>query len=152
MSKAPNLGDPPLQYSQSYMSRLLRTLTQYFNTLDNPGHVQGSTANFSYYNGNEFIRGLVKTGTLSGSTGAGATSILLVDASMFPTSGTAYILDTSQGSASDKIVYTGKSGNTLTGVSGTTTTHRQGLLIVASARTGEVFADETNGYALHIIP
>lgn len=149
MSKAPNIGAPPAQYSQEYMNRLVHTLTQYFNTIDNPGPIQATAANFSYFDGAAFVLGLVKTDLLDGALSGGETSVVLSDTTYFPTAGTAYILD---GTDSDKITYTAKTATTLTGVTGVANAHLVGIVVVASARRGDVFADPLNENTLKIIP
>jgi hypothetical protein len=131
------------------MNRLIRSLVLYFNQLDNPGLIQGSQANFSYVDDGLIVVGLVKSNTLNGAVLAAAVTIDLVDSANFPISGTAYILD---GAISDKIQYTGKSTNTLTGVTGVVNGHSGGQLVVASARTGDVFIDTLNENTLKIIP
>ena len=149
MAKAPQLPDPPKDYSRDYLVRLLRSLAIYFNQIDNPGPLQATTINFSSLSNGTAVAGLVTTSTLNGALLVGATSVTLADASGFAASGDAYILD---GATSDKIKYTGKSTNTLTGVTGVANVHLSGKLVVASARTGDVFADQLNEYTLKMIP
>jgi len=149
MSKAPNLGKPPKEYSPEYMNGLVNALTQYFRTVDNPGPIQATTANFSYYDGSAFVLGLVKTDTLDGALLGSDTTVILNSTTNFASSGTAYILD---GANSDKIAYTGKTATDLTGVTGVVNAHLTGSLVVASARRGDVFADSLNENTLKIIP
>lgn len=71
--------------------------------------------------------------TLNGSISAGATTIVLTNAAIFPTapvSGAAPMTVTIE---SDVVTYTGISGNTLTGVSGVTTTHASGVTVKLQA-------------------
>lgn len=149
MAKAPHIPDAPLQYDRVYMNKVIRMLTSYFAQLDNPGLVRGSLANFSYVSENTIVIGLVKTDTLDGAVLAAAATVDIVDATNFPDSGYAYIVD---GNISDKIQYTGKSTNTLTGVTGLVNGHSSGKLIVASGATGDVFVDTLNENTLKIIP
>lgn len=149
-TKAPTLPDAPPQYDPAYQQRLLSILRQYFNSIDRNDTIQGVFINFSYYDTNQtLVRGLVKSDSLNGSILAGANTITLVDTSNFLSSGNAYILDAA---ISDKIQYTGKTATTLTGVTGISNNHASGKLVVASARTGDVFADPLNEYTLKMIP
>lgn len=149
-TKAPNLPTPPSQYDAAYQRRLLNILAQYFNTLDNDNVKQAAFINFSYYNTSKVLtRGLVPTDALNGAVLAAATSITVNSTDNFESSGDAYILD---GNISDKIQYTGKTATTLTGVTGIANGHGSGKLVVASAKTGDVFADHLNEYTLKIIP
>lgn len=149
-TKAPILPDPPATYDPEYHRRLLGILRQYFKTLDDNDEIHGVYINFSYFDTNRtLVRGLVKSSTLDGAVLAAANTITLVSTENFSASGNAYILD---GNISDKIQYTGKTSTTLTGVTGVANGHSSGKLVVASARTGDVFADPLNEYTLKIIP
>lgn len=149
-TKAPQLPNPPAQYDPEYVKRLLDILRTYFNTIDNDPLIQSVYANFSYFDTQKVLTlGLVKSNTLNGAVLAAANTITLVSTSNFPPSGGAYILD---GADSDKIQYTGKTSTTLTGVTGVVNPHDSGKLVVASAKTGDLFADPLNEYTLKVIP
>lgn len=66
--------------------------------------------------------------TVATQVNLGATTIVLADASSFPTSGTILI-------NGDSITYTGKSTNTLTGVSGVSAQHAVGRLVLLNSAT-----------------
>ena len=149
-TKAPQLPNPQQQYDPAYVRRLLDILRIYFASIDSNPALQSVFANFSYFDTDKVLTaGLVKTDVLDGSVLASASTITLLDTTNFPPSGGAYILD---GTDSDKIQYTGKTSTTLTGVTGVANPHASGKLIVASARTGDLFADPLNEYTVKIIP
>ena len=43
--RAPRLANPTPEYNQQYMEALLSSIRLYFNQLDNPGDMQGSSLN-----------------------------------------------------------------------------------------------------------
>lgn len=43
--RAPRLPSAPVEYDQQFMEALLNAIRLYFNQLDNPGAVQGSSLN-----------------------------------------------------------------------------------------------------------
>lgn len=149
INKSPNLPKAPDEYSSIYMDQLMQILTAYFRSIDNPGHLQAVTANFSYLDGTILTRGLVKVGVLNAPISTGAIIVPLVDTTNFPNSGTAFIVD---GPTSDRIQYTAKTATQLQGVTGVTNAHGANKLVVASGRTGDVFADPLTEYTLKIIP
>jgi hypothetical protein len=149
MSKAPQLPKAPPEYDQKYMNQLIQALDAYFKTLDNPGPLQASSANFSYVEDGQIVRGLAKTTTLSATVSAGTTVLPLSDTSEFSDSGYAIISD---GIKTERIQYTGKDSAQLTGVTGVISNHTSGRLVVASGRIGEVVADPLNDFVLKIIP
>lgn len=149
MAKTPHFPQAPATYSSLFMNRFIDTLTKHLNQINNPGPIQATKANFSYFDGSAFVLGLEPTDTLNGGILAGATTVVLNDATSFAESGSAYILD---GVNSDKIAYTGRTATNLTGVTGVVNAHSSGLVVVASARRGDVFADPLNENTLKIIP
>lgn len=144
---------------------MLKILRLYFTTLDNPSEQRCAGLNISKVKPNlstgrqEFTLGTVPTTTTNASVAIGDTSITLVTTDEFPSSGFAYIAEyTGAGvNNSDKIRYTGKTATTLTGIPASgaysiTKIHASGTLVVASATTGDVYANPLQQYALCIIP
>lgn len=85
--------------------------------------------------------------TLNGGVTAGATSVVLTSAASFPTAGTAKVIDTSifpPNGPEDFFTWTGKSTNTLTGVSGIQT-HLTGLTVVNAQGEGALFTVDVDG-------
>lgn len=87
--------------------------------------------------------------TLNGGVTAGAASVVLANAASFPTAGTAKVIDTSifpPNGPEDFFSWTGKSTNTLTGVTGIQT-HLTGLTVVNMQNEGGVFTVDVDGSA-----
>lgn len=97
--------------------------------------------------GNTRFTGGTGKSVLSNSTALPTTIVTVADASTFPTSGNLYLGDGTNVSA---ISYTGKSGNTLTGVSGGSATYAAGTTIyslstVSSGDTWEIMDPDAPG-------
>lgn len=111
----PRLPEPPLEYEKSYINDLLRALEIFIQQVSNPGEVRAS--DLSITNLKEHTSSI-----LDGALTTSDTTITLLDASAFASSGTVEIQSGSPEyvEANDAEVefasYTGKSGNDLTGV------------------------------------
>lgn len=139
----PILPNPPSEYNQRYMDELLRVLRLFFRADTADGPLRGTTLT---------LLSLVGSTSLGAATDAVQTSFLLTDATMFPDQGSATVIGSL---GTEKISWTGKTGNTLTGVVrgilGTTpVAHNMLDVIVASATPGAVYANP-NTNALYII-
>ena len=80
----------------------------------------------------DFCENVLEQSTLASGVTAGASSITVADATNWPTSGTLYV-----GATRDKIAYTSRSGNTLSGIPATGDfaigTHSSGVVVTRSA-------------------
>lgn len=135
----PNLPLPPALYERAYFDRLTRDLTLYFTRLNQLGALQGTSLT---------VTSLVGATTLNTSALAGDTSFILDDATNFPEAGSGTI-------ELEKFSWTSKTGNTLNGVVrgelGTTAVgHTAGVVVVASATPGSVYADPATN-ALYVV-
>lgn len=143
MIQPPNLPLAPKGYEPRYHDQLARVLTLFFNRLTRVGPFTATTLT---------LTDLVGADRLANNITAAQTTIPLVDASKFPDSGSGTIVGTT---GIEKFSWTGKSMNTLTGVTrgilGTAAiAHNQFDIIVASATPGTVYAHPTT-YALYVV-
>lgn len=140
MITPPKLPLATPEYDRTTMDRLIRSIEQFFEAITRPNAVTVTTLR---------ITDLVGSGTLSAGINVGDTSLSLNDASRFPSSGVGTV-------GNEKFSWSGKSGNTLTGlvrgIAGTTAaTHISGRVVVASALAGTVYADPSTN-ALYVVP
>lgn len=134
MKQPPNLPLAPKMYEPRYHDQLARLLTLFFNSLVAVGPVQATTLT---------LTDLVGATRLAASMNSTQTTIDLVSAEKFSVSGSGTIVGTN---GVEKFSWTGKTGNTLTGVTrgilGTTAVHHnQHDIVVASASSGTVYAN-----------
>ena len=139
MAQLPNLGNPPPEYQASFFSRMLRDLTLYLDSISRTGPVLATSIRAT---------GLTGASTLSGAITDTDTAITLANADKFPAFGSGTIV-------LERIQWTGKTGNTLTGVTrgaygSTAVSHSSGTVIVASATSGDLYADPTTN-ALYVV-
>lgn len=139
MKRPPVLPLAPRTYEPAYLDQLARTISLY---LENISQVQPVVATTLQLNA------LVGASTLNANIGAGDTSLTLLDATNFPTSGSGTI-------NAEKFSWDGKTGNTLNnltrGIVGTTAAaHLAGDVVIASAVSGTVYAEPMTN-ALYVV-
>lgn len=139
----PRLPEPPLEYEKSYINDLLRALEIFIQQVSNPGEVRAS--DLSITNLKEHTSSI-----LDGALTTSDTTITLVDASAFASSGNIEIQSGSpeyvdaNGAEVEFASYTGKSGNDLTGVTrgvtltkaSTATKHADGTTVFQVTSSG----------------
>lgn len=140
MRSPPKLPLAPAVYDRAIMDRLIRSIEQFFDALALPGAVTATSLR---------LTALVGASTLNAGITAGDTSLTLVDATNFPTSGSGTI-------NAEKFSWSGKTGNTLNnltrGIAGTTAAaHSVGAVVVASAISGSVYAAPSTN-VLYVVP
>jgi hypothetical protein len=140
MITPPKLPLAPEEYDRAVMDRMIRSIEQFFEALARPSSVTATTLR---------LTDLVGSSTFTSGVSASDTSLTLADASIFPTTGSGTI-------AAEKFSWSGKSVNTLTGltrgIAGTTAvTHSSGRVVIASALSGTVYADPST-HALYVVP
>lgn len=143
MIQPPNLPLAPKAYEPRYHDQIARLLTLFFNRITRIGPFTATTLT---------LIDLVGANRLANNITNVQTTIPLVDASKFPTAGSGTIVGTA---GSEKFSWTGKSGDTLTGVTrgilGTTAIHHnQHDIVVASATPGTVYAHPITN-ALYVV-
>lgn len=149
---APRLPSPPGSYERQYFDQLNQALTNYFNTLDNPGLLRGTTLQLSgYANASSTTLSLVLPPSTNLSVAAliGDTTLNVVSTTNFDTTGVVTI-------ENEKITYTGLTSTTLTGCTrgqyGTTAAaHASSSVVVNSGQTGTVYRDPVTSHLL-IVP
>lgn len=149
---APRLPSAPVEYERSYFDLFIQTLTTYFNTLDNPGNLRGSTLQLAgYANASSTVQALVLpiSTNLSVSALAADTTINVTSTTNFDSSGVITI-------ENEKIVYTGVTPTTITGCTrgqfGTTAAaHALNSVVVNNGQTGTVYRDPLTSHLL-IVP
>lgn len=139
MTSPPKLPLAPATYDRSVMDRMIRSIEQYLEVLSRPRATTATSLR---------VTDLVGASTLNAGILAGATSLTLVDATNFPTSGEGTV-------NAEKFSWSGKTGNTLNnlvrGIVGTTAaSHLAGDVVIASAVRGSVYADPTTN-ALYVV-
>lgn len=127
---APVLPLPRDNYERGWFDQYNRILSLFFQRLVEPGTVQATEL---------YLTALPGTSTLAVTVSATATSFTLHNATNFPIAGSGTI-------EQEKFSWTGKTGNTLTGVTrgivGTTAApHNANHIVIASAASGIVYAD-----------
>lgn len=149
---APRLPTPPADWNQQYFNLFIQTLTNYFNTLDNPGALRGATLQLSgYANASSTTQALVLpiTTNLTLALTSGDTTITVTSTTNFPTSGVITI-------DNEKIDYTGVTSTTFTGCTRgqyntTAASHLVSAAVVDSGVTGTVYRDPLTSN-LKIVP
>lgn len=149
---APRLPAPPADWDQRYFNLFIQTLTNYFNTLDNPGDLRGANLRLAgYANASSTTQALVLpvTTNLTVALTSSGTTITVTSTTNFPASGVITI-------GNEKIDYTGVTSTTFTdctrGQYGTTAvSHLVGEAVVASGVTGTVYRDPLTSN-LKIVP
>jgi len=149
---APRLPAPPAEYERQYFDLFNQALTNYFNTLDNPGLLRGTNLQLSgYLNSASTTQSLVLPPSTNLSTAAlvGDTTLNVTSTTNFDTAGVVTI-------ENEKITYTGLTSTTLTGCTrgqyGTTAAaHALSSVVVNSGQIGTVYRDPVTSHLL-IVP
>lgn len=128
----PNLLNAPKDYESRYHDQVNRVLTLFLQQILAEGPLRGTSLT---------LTDMIATTTLDHPLAISDTSVILLDASLFPMSGAGTI-------RLEKFTWSGKTGNTLTGVLrgqfGTSAVaHNHGQVVVASVERGAVYAHPT---------
>lgn len=149
---APRLPAPPPEYERQYFDLFNQALTNYFNTLDNPGLLRGTSLQLSgFSNPASTTQALVlpMSTTLTATALVGDTTLSVVSTTDFTTTGVVTI-------ENEKIAYTGVTSTTITGCTrgqlGTTAAeHAVDSVVVNSGQVGAVYRNPLTSQLL-IVP
>lgn len=135
MKPPPSLPNAPAQYERPWADSLLNALRLYLAERARPGPLQATTLT---------LTDLPGATTLATSISNVQNTIPLTSAALFPLAGSGTINN------AEKFSWTGKTGNTLTGVvrgiAGTVAVAAAaGVVVVSSATTGAVYAQPNTG-------
>jgi hypothetical protein len=127
----PALPNAPQEFDRRWQDSFNRILTLFFGRITAVGREEATSLR---------LTGLAPTSTLQHPVNATDTVFILHDASMFPDFGFGTI-------GMEKFEWTGKTGNTLTGILrgqlGTTAVQHGGnTLVIGAVESGEVYADQ----------
>lgn len=136
----PNLVNAPKDYESRYHDQVNRVLTLFLQQILAEGPLRGTSLT---------LTNMVATTTLAHAATDTDTVFSLLDASLFPMSGAGTI-------ELEKFTWTGKTGNTLTGVTrgqfGTVADHHNhGHIVIASVERGAVYANPTTAVLMVVL-